>query len=105
MKNIFAVLLIVPVMAYGFDATRNVTNSTLITWKQVDNIQNTCEQESRKRGYGGFGYSLEACAFWDKNFTGFNCQIFTKKNTTHDTLGHEIRHCFQGDFHAQPHVH
>lgn len=27
------------------------------------------------------------------------CIIYTSTNTTHQILGHELRHCFQGNFH------
>lgn len=27
------------------------------------------------------------------------CIIYTTTNTTHQILGHELRHCFQGNFH------
>jgi hypothetical protein len=30
---------------------------------------------------------------------GGNCVIYTSTNTTHQILGHELRHCFQGNFH------
>ncbi len=79
-----------------FNTGSNKTKQTTITWMAVDNLQATCEAESRKRGLGGFGYPVEACSFWVSN----NCQIFTKSNaTTMHSLGHETRHCFQGNFH------
>jgi hypothetical protein len=66
-----------------------------ITWQRVDNVQKVCEAESRKRGLGGFGYSVYACAFWEQN----TCTIITSKRPTLHDLGHETRHCFQGAFH------
>ncbi len=27
------------------------------------------------------------------------CVVYTSTNTTHQILGHEVRHCFQGEFH------
>lgn len=82
-----------------FNATKNMTNESDIEWRQVSNVQATCESESRKRGLGGFGYALDACSFWDKKLTGYKCYIITAKVTDMATLGHEVRHCFQGAFH------
>lgn len=78
-----------------FDASKLMTSKTTVSWFRVDNVQATCEKESRKRNLGGFGYAISACSFWQ----GDNCQIFTGKKTTMHELGHETRHCFQGNFH------
>jgi hypothetical protein len=78
-----------------FDARKLMTEKSTISWRRVDDVQKTCEAESRKRGFSGFGYRVNACSFWE----GGRCDIFTSKSpTTHD-LGHETRHCFQGAFH------
>lgn len=69
----------------------------LITWKPVDNVNDTCRSEHQRRGLDLPKSRLVACAFW--NFTTRTCTIFTKKNPTMNDVGHEIRHCFQGDFH------
>ena len=82
-----------------FDTTKNITNASLISWETVDNVQARCEEESRKRGLGGFGINLEACSFWGKRLGVDVCHIITEKRTNIDTLGHEVRHCFQGSFH------
>lgn len=83
----------------NFNARQVMTEKTTIEWHRVDNLQATCEAESKKRKLGGFGYSVEACSFWDKGFTGHTCHIFTRKDTNLHNLGHEVRHCFQGNFH------
>lgn len=82
-----------------FDGTRKMTNKMSVEWVTVDNIQATCESESRKRGNKGFGFPLQACSFWNKNLLGYVCTIYTKKNPTIHTMGHELRHCFQGNYH------
>jgi hypothetical protein len=87
--------------AETFDATHNMTNQVTITWIQVDNVTATCEAESRKRGNGGFGYALEACSFWPRVDGPKVCTIITGKRTDLDTLGHEARHCFQGNWHKE----
>jgi hypothetical protein len=83
-----------------FPTSGNFTNTTTINWVTVDNVQARCETESRKRKFGGFGYAVEACSFWDKGPNNENiCTIVTGKATNMHTLGHETRHCFQGSFH------
>lgn len=79
----------------NFDTSANYTSSSTITWIPVDNVQKSCEAESRRRGYKGFGYSMFACSFFDGN----QCTIITGKKTNMHTLGHEVRHCFQGNWH------
>jgi hypothetical protein len=38
-----------------------------------------------------------ACAIWD--FAKQTCTVITGQITTMQALGHEVRHCFEGDFH------
>jgi hypothetical protein len=78
-----------------FDTKKNFTEVSTIKWVVVDNVQKACEAESRQRGYGGFGYGILACSF----FKGDQCTIITGKKTNMHTLGHEVRHCFQADWH------
>lgn len=66
-----------------------------ITWLPVDNVQKMCDAESRKRSGAAFGYSVQACSFWEGN----SCTIVTSKNPNMGTLGHEMRHCYQGNWH------
>lgn len=82
-----------------FDANKAYITKTTIQWLKVDDVQSACEKESRRRGLGGFGYGVEACAFWDKSFNSHQCTILTKKKTTMGVLGHEARHCFEGSWH------
>lgn len=79
----------------AFSTKPNFTNQTTVTWLVVGNVQRTCERESHKRGYGGFGYGVEACSFWTKS----QCTIVTSTKPTMHNLGHELRHCYQGAFH------
>ena len=77
-------------------STKNLrVNQLSITWLVVKNVQATCESESKLRGLGGFGYSLDACSFWAAS----NCTIVTSATPTMHQLGHELRHCYQGSFH------
>jgi hypothetical protein len=78
-----------------FDARGRQREKSSITWRVAENVQAACEKESRARGKSGFGYSLNACTFWD----GDSCLIITRAKTSMHTLGHELRHCFYGNWH------
>jgi hypothetical protein len=80
-----------------FDATKNTSQSMNIIWKVSDDPAKSCDIESKKVGNGGFAYRVKACAFWTEK----TCTIITGKNTSMHSVGHELRHCFQGDWHPQ----
>jgi hypothetical protein len=106
MKNFVAFIVIAifatPVSAENwkdpesrFDTSKNFTTVSTIRWQVTDNVQKTCEAESQRRGLGGFGYSVDACSFWE----GSSCIIITARKATLHEIGHEMRHCFQGNYH------
>lgn len=78
-----------------FDSARNFTVTSKVTWIPVDNIQATCNREARVRGYTAFDYELKACSFYENDV----CVVFTEKKLNMHTLGHEVRHCFQANWH------
>jgi hypothetical protein len=78
-----------------FDSARNFTVTSKVTWIPVENIQATCDREARLRGYPAFGYDLKACSFYENDV----CVVFTEKKLNMHTLGHEVRHCFQANWH------
>ena len=78
-----------------FDSNKNRVTSSTITWIPVSNIQTTCRTEYAKRGYGKLDWAVDACSFWDKNV----CIVYTKMKPTLHDIGHEMRHCFQGNYH------
>ena len=78
-----------------FDTSRNIHSTSKVTWIPVNNIQVTCEREAQVRGYPPFGFDLKACSFFENDV----CVIFTSKKVNMHTLGHEVRHCFQGWWH------
>lgn len=82
-----------------FDATHNMTNKVKIEWVQVKNVQKVCDEIAEQKTSKKFGYAVESCASWDEGTFGYTCTIYTEKKTSMATLGHEVRHCFQGDFH------
>ena len=80
---------------FQFDAGKLERNKVTIEWKRVGDVQAECEKESRKRGNEGFKFALQACSFW----WGNSCVVITGKKTSLHSLGHEMRHCFQGEYH------
>ena len=64
-----------------------------VTWLVVDNTTASCKQY--------FPEFMEkypfiiSCTGWSNDV----CVIITSKITTHQILGHELRHCFEGNFH------
>lgn len=85
-----------------FDATEkfplsdNFTNNSKITIIAVNgDISQTCNNERVKRGYKTFSQRSAACSFWSDNV----CTVFLPASTDRLTLGHEIQHCFQGNWH------
>ena len=102
-KLIFGLAMLTTTMANDedpkapFSTKDNEVETMLVTWKTVDNVQQVCQDEYKRRGFGGFNYKVDACSFW--NFTTRICTIYTKKNPTLHDVGHEIRHCYQGNYH------
>lgn len=78
-----------------FDASKTITDKSVVIWKRVDNVQAGCNAESERLGVAKISYRLKACSFYTKN----TCTIITGRKTTQHSLGHELRHCFQGKWH------
>lgn len=109
MKKALAVLMLVTSTAHAqwnfdnsggreFDMSKNMTNKSTITIKYVEanKINQACNEESRKVGNNGYNYKVLACSFyWDNR-----CTIIVPKKVDMRTIGHEVMHCFQGDWHA-----
>ena len=109
MKKAIVTLLMLPLMANAqwsfdnsggrvFDMSKNLTKKTTIELKYVEpkDIQKTCDTLSRKFGNNGYNYGVLACTFfWDDK-----CVVVVPKKVDMRTVGHEMMHCFQGDWHA-----
>ena len=81
-----------------FDMSRNIINRTTIEWRYVEHpsqVQAACEAESRRVGNGGFGYGVMACSFFQPD----RCTIITARQVDMRTIGHEVMHCFQFNWH------
>ena len=97
-------LSLIPVICFGeleksptqmYKMNNLITTTSIVNILVVDDVQKSCNAESHKRKLGGFRIALEACSF----FNDTNCTIVVGKKTNNNILGHEIRHCFQGEFH------
>jgi hypothetical protein len=105
MKHTLLILALVSNFAHAnwddpelpFSTKPNKTQSMTIVWLPVDNVQKVCAAEIKKRDGKTLGYTVDACSFWEveKN----SCTIITKKNPTQHDIGHEMRHCYQGQWH------
>jgi hypothetical protein len=80
-----------------FNARKNEHKTVSITWLVVDDIRQACHKEHNRRGFAAMKVypDIDACSFWEDN----KCTIITKKNPTMHDVGHEVRHCFQGNWH------
>lgn len=78
-----------------FDTAKNFTNQSKITWVVADNPTAACAAERTRRGFPQYAGKVMACSFWEQT----QCTIITSKLTDRDTIGHELQHCFQGNFH------
>ena len=74
---------------------RPVQTKMSITWVVSENPTAECKRLFPKQM--GFHPVIPACAGW--SFEAQECVIVTGKTSTHQILGHEIRHCFEGAFH------
>jgi hypothetical protein len=98
MKKIVLALMLIPTLAFAqeeFDATKNFTKQSNITWVYADNVSAACNAERTKRGLPTFKQPSAACSFWTEN----TCYIITKRKFTLDDIGHEVLHCFAGKWH------
>ena len=108
MKYLPIVLLLISTNAVAdespydkFTADNNFTTDTSVVWTQAKDINKACNAESKRLGNNGFPYKLDACSFRTKDKYGkHTCHIMTSTTMDYWTLGHELRHCFQTDWHS-----
>lgn len=74
-----------------FNASPNHTPK-IIEWIIVEDLDQACYGKPKNPGQG----ELRGCAKFNKT----KCFVYTKKQTTLANLGHEMRHCFEGQWHA-----
>lgn len=76
----------------------NRVSSTVVHWMTTDDVEGTCNRSmaivDQQHRYLHF---VQGCAIFMIDHS--SCVIITGKNTTESILGHELRHCFEGQFH------
>lgn len=84
-----------------YSVSKRMTSNVTVTIRTVPKaqVQQACDQESKRLGNGGMGYKVDACTFWWPKDNGYICTMILPEETNNDTIGHEFRHCFQGAFH------
>lgn len=107
MRTVTFILLFIPSIVHSavrddpyevFDMSKRFYDTAVIEVHTVDDANERCQKESRKRGFGGFPYKVEACTFWADGSNN-KCTIYLPKRTNMHQLGHEVRHCYQGPWH------
>jgi hypothetical protein len=71
-------------------------DTSQVTWIRLpfNELQKVCSRAYKHIESNPY----QACAVWSPNRK--LCYIYTGLETTHQILGHELRHCFQGNFHT-----
>ena len=82
-----------------FSLENSQAKTTIISIKVVKNIEETCRKLGSKRAHQLTSKYVEACSMWSLSGSQSTCTIFTAKDIDFWILGHEVRHCFQGNFH------
>jgi hypothetical protein len=95
-KKILTVTVSVLTACSSVPATDPVfySKTKTIQWRRVADVNAYCRtvlpELPYKQAYAG-------CSYWNK--ASEKCVIVTGLKDTHEIIGHELRHCFIGDFH------
>lgn len=84
-----------------FDAlpqNQRIMNTVKVRWEVRQDVQTFCAQAMRLDQSTAYFTPPLACAMW--NVSRSECTIVTGPSTSHLALGHELRHCFEGQFHS-----
>lgn len=91
----------VPVAEIGlFEAkppAQRVMNVVSLRWEVRDDVAAYCAKVTGMGRERAYITPPMACAIW--SVAAKECTIVTSRKTTHLALGHEVRHCFEGQFH------
>lgn len=72
-------------------------NDVKVRWEIRENVVELCSRAAKISTTQAWMTPPLACAMW--NVASKECVIITGKRVTHVELGHELRHCFEGNFH------
>lgn len=76
---------------------KRVMDAVKIRWEVRADVVEYCAKAARMTANQAYWSPPVACAVW--NVPSKECIIITGTETNHVTLGHEMRHCFEGHFH------
>jgi hypothetical protein len=72
-------------------------NDVKVRWEVRENVAEVCGRAAQLSPTQAWMTPPLACAMW--NVASKECVIITGKKVSHVALGHELRHCFEGNFH------
>ena len=72
-------------------------NDVKVRWEVRENVTEVCGRAAQLSPTQAWMTPPLACAMW--NVASKECVIITGKKVSHLELGHELRHCFEGNFH------
>jgi hypothetical protein len=75
---------------------KRIMNDIQLSWDIRPDAAEVCAKLSEK-SQTSIGPAPVACAVW--TVSKKHCTIITTANPNHVVLGHELRHCFEGQFH------
>ena len=78
-------------------ASQRVLNQVNVRWEVRDDASQACMKKMPQAGAQAVQTAPIACAVW--HVPTQECVIITARQVAHVTLGHELRHCFEGHFH------
>ena len=74
-----------------------VMNDVKVRWEVRPDVSEFCGRAAKITTAQAFFTPPVACAVW--NVASKECVIITGQQVSHVALGHELRHCFEGNFH------
>lgn len=77
--------------------TARVMNDVKVRWEVRADVSEFCGRAAKITTAQAFFTPPVACALW--NVASKECVIITGQQVSHVALGHELRHCFEGNFH------
>ena len=78
-------------------AHARVMNDVKVRWEVRENVTEVCRRAAKISTAQAMMTPPLACAMW--NVASKECVIITGTKVSHVELGHELRHCFEGNFH------
>ena len=73
-------------------------NDVKVRWEVRQNVAEFCGRAAKITTAQAMFTPPLACAVW--NVASKECVIVTGPQVSHVALGHELRHCFEGNFHS-----